>query len=198
LAVFWTALVGLAGIVAAFFAPPFAQRKIQRRKEEQEFRVARRIVSEELQLMSRNVLILAYFMRYDIEKEDPGRLADLHERLDEALGRADSSRQALRAASLEQLDAADRAFAEVNPMTPQVLEAKAWAEYKATLAVNLRETDWRDLAHVYRRLEATRMLLPATLALGGVSQERVGELGDLSDELERLHNRLETTERVTD
>jgi hypothetical protein len=197
LAVFWTAIVGLAGIVAAFFAPPWAQRRIQRRKEERQFRVARRLVSEELELMSRYVLILAYFVLYDVEKSDPGKLADLHERLDEVFGRTES-RSALRTASRAQLDAADRAFHEVNPITPELLEPVAWTEYKATLAANLRERDWRDVAEAYRKIDATRILLPPALTLGGPSREDVSGLVKRSQELEELHRRLDAVERVID
>jgi hypothetical protein len=53
--VFWTALVGIAGIIAAFFAPPWTQRKIERRKETREFRAARGLVTHELDLISREV-----------------------------------------------------------------------------------------------------------------------------------------------
>jgi hypothetical protein len=47
-AVFWTALLGLAGIAAAFFAPPWTERRIARRRDAADFRQARRLVAQEL------------------------------------------------------------------------------------------------------------------------------------------------------
>jgi hypothetical protein len=47
-AVFWTALVGLAGIAAAFFAPPWTERLIAKRRDAADFRQARRLVAQEL------------------------------------------------------------------------------------------------------------------------------------------------------
>jgi hypothetical protein len=46
--VFWTGLVGLGGILAAFFAPTRTQRTIERRREAREFRRARRVVADEM------------------------------------------------------------------------------------------------------------------------------------------------------
>jgi hypothetical protein len=46
------ALLGLAGIIGTFFAPPWAQRKIERRRERREFRRAVRGVAEELRLVA--------------------------------------------------------------------------------------------------------------------------------------------------
>ena len=46
--VFWTAAVGIAGIAAAFFAPPWTSRRIEQRRERRDFRRARRRVANEL------------------------------------------------------------------------------------------------------------------------------------------------------
>ncbi len=43
-----TALVGVAGIAATFFAPSWTERAIERRRENRSFRVAKRLVSHEL------------------------------------------------------------------------------------------------------------------------------------------------------
>ena len=48
MAVFWTALLGFAGIAAAFFAPPWTERRIARRRDTADFRQARRLVAHEL------------------------------------------------------------------------------------------------------------------------------------------------------
>lgn len=48
MAVFWTALLGFIGIAATFFAPPWAQRQIERRREQRLFRRAQRTVAVEL------------------------------------------------------------------------------------------------------------------------------------------------------
>ena len=45
-------MVGVAGIAAAFFAPPWTQRRIERRREERRFRQARRLVGQELHRLS--------------------------------------------------------------------------------------------------------------------------------------------------
>jgi hypothetical protein len=47
-AVFWTALLGFAGIAAAFFAPPWTERRIAKRRDAADFRQARRLVAHEL------------------------------------------------------------------------------------------------------------------------------------------------------
>jgi hypothetical protein len=44
--------VGIAGIAAAFFAPPWTQRKIERRHEDREFRGAKRLVLHELEVLT--------------------------------------------------------------------------------------------------------------------------------------------------
>lgn len=49
--VFWTAVLGLAGIAAAFFAPAWSQRAIGRRLERRRFRGASRLVADELNLL---------------------------------------------------------------------------------------------------------------------------------------------------
>lgn len=46
--VFWTAVVGLAGITAAFFAPAWSQRHLSRRGEARAFRQMKRLVVYEL------------------------------------------------------------------------------------------------------------------------------------------------------
>jgi hypothetical protein len=48
--VFWTAAVGIAGITAAFFAPTWSSRRIEQRREQRDFRRARRLVANELAL----------------------------------------------------------------------------------------------------------------------------------------------------
>jgi hypothetical protein len=47
--VFWTALLGIAGIVAAFFAPPWTARRIERRRESRDFRRSTRLVADDMQ-----------------------------------------------------------------------------------------------------------------------------------------------------
>lgn len=49
-AVFSTGVVGVAGIVATFLAPDWAQRRIERRRLRGDFRAAQRLVSEELHI----------------------------------------------------------------------------------------------------------------------------------------------------
>lgn len=46
--VFWTAALGICGILAAFFAPTWTQRKIEQRREIRDFRRATRLVAFEL------------------------------------------------------------------------------------------------------------------------------------------------------
>jgi hypothetical protein len=45
---FWTGLIGLAGIIATFFAPTWSQKRLAERQEAREFRRARRLVHFEL------------------------------------------------------------------------------------------------------------------------------------------------------
>lgn len=47
-----TALVGLAGILAAFFAPTWTDRRIARRREAQDLLQARRLVAQELETLA--------------------------------------------------------------------------------------------------------------------------------------------------
>ncbi len=54
-----TAALGLAGILAAFFAPTWADRKIARRREEKELQQARRLVAQELQQVAIELLTMA-------------------------------------------------------------------------------------------------------------------------------------------
>jgi hypothetical protein len=44
----WTAVVGLAGIAAAFFAPTYSQRRLEQRREKREYRRAKALVLAEL------------------------------------------------------------------------------------------------------------------------------------------------------
>lgn len=57
--VFITALLGLAGILAAFFAPTWTERKIAQRREDKELRQARRLVAQELQQLASDLLTIA-------------------------------------------------------------------------------------------------------------------------------------------
>jgi hypothetical protein len=44
-----TAVVGIAGIIATFFAPARAQKQVERRREARDFRRATRLVAQELE-----------------------------------------------------------------------------------------------------------------------------------------------------
>lgn len=50
-AVLTTGAIGLAGIVATFFAPTWSQRRIEQRRERRVFRTAQRLVSAEMALL---------------------------------------------------------------------------------------------------------------------------------------------------
>jgi hypothetical protein len=57
--VFWTAVVGVAGIAAAFFAPTYAERVIEGRRQAREFRRAKRLVSHELGVLAQSLKTIA-------------------------------------------------------------------------------------------------------------------------------------------
>lgn len=71
-AVITTGIVGVAGIVATFFAPTWTQTKLEQRRERRSFRRATRLVAHELRRRRRDALSGSSFQTYSRTRSSGG------------------------------------------------------------------------------------------------------------------------------